>query len=273
MKLTATNTNEYKAAEAFSKQSKVFDELYDSDQIIAYKRQRVREHLLQFLKPQSTILELNCGTGEDAIYFAEQGHHAHATDISVGMLEELKAKVEVKQINQNISTELCSFTHLHELKNKGPYDAAFSNFGGLNCTDELDRVLYTLSPLIKPKGTITLVIISKFCLWETLLVFKGKFRTAFRRFFSKEGRRAHVEGNFFNCWYYSPGYIVKTLKKDFDLISVEGLCTIVPPSYIEHFGEKHPNLFSFLKRKENKLKEVYPWKFIGDYFITTLRKK
>lgn len=34
-----------------------------------------------------------------------------------------------------------------------------------------------------------------------------------------------------------------------------------------------PKLFAFLKRKEDKLKSKRPWKFIGDYFIITLKKK
>ena len=148
----------------------------------------------------------------------------------------------------------------------------FSNFAGLNCTGELDKVLLSLGDLLKPNGVATLVILPKFCLWETLLVFKGKFRTAFRRFFSRNGRAAHLEGTHFRCWYYNPSYVVKTLQGRFALLSIEGLCTLVPPSYIEHFAEKRPRIYSFLKAKEDKLRSRRPWKFIGDYYIVSLRK-
>ena len=37
--------NEQLAAEAFSRQSGVFDELYSGDAIIQYKRKRVRDHV------------------------------------------------------------------------------------------------------------------------------------------------------------------------------------------------------------------------------------
>jgi hypothetical protein len=134
-------------------------------------------------------------------------------------------------------------------------------------------VLASFSSLLKPGGFVTLVILPKFCLWETLLVFKGKFRTAFRRFFSNKGAKAHVEGTNFRCWYYNPSYIVKRLKAEFDLVDVEGLCTIVPPSYIDNFAEKYPRTFKFLENKEDKLKSRWPWKFIGDYYIISLRKK
>ena len=126
---------------------------------------------------------------------------------------------------------------------------------------------------IKPGGIVTLVVLPKFCLWETLLILKGKFRTATRRFFGKSGRKAHVQGEYFKCWYYNPSFIISHLKDSFDVLSVEGLCTIVPPSYIDKFSEKHPKLFTFLKRKEDTLKTKWPWKYIGDYYIISLEKK
>ncbi|HWZ03912.1 MAG TPA: class I SAM-dependent methyltransferase [Mucilaginibacter sp.] len=267
------NVNEQLAEAAFSGQSDIFDQIYSGNTIINYKRERVRAHVLQYLSPGSSILELNSGTGEDAFFFAKNGYEVHATDISSGMQQQLVQKVKQASMEALVSNELCSFTSLNQLANKGPYDLIFSNFAGLNCTGELDKVLTSFSELLKPGGLITMVILPKFCLWETLLVFKGKFRTAFRRFFSSKGRSAHVEGVLFKCWYYNPSYIIKKLKGEFDLISIEGLCAIVPPSYIEGFAEKHPSAYRFLTAKENKLKSRWPWKFIGDYYIISLRKR
>jgi len=273
METIAGHINEKYAADAFNGQSIIFDDLYSTNTIINYKRERVRNHVLKYLAPSSSILELNSGTGEDAIYFAGKGHKVHATDISQGMQEQLQLKVEKYQMTTLISNELCSYTNLLLLKNKGPYDLIFSNFAGSNCTNELDKVLASLPPLLNPGGIVTLVILPKFCLWETLLLFKGKFRTAFRRFFSSKGKIAHIKGNYFKCWYYNPSYILSRMKGSFDLLSIEGLCTIVPPSYIEGFAEKHPSAYQFLKNKEDKLKGCWPWKYIGDYYIISLRKK
>jgi hypothetical protein len=143
----------------------------------------------------------------------------------------------------------------------------------LNCTNQLDKVLQDLPSLVKPGGFITLVILPKFCLWEFLLLFKGKFRTAFRRFAGKKGAKAHIEGEYFRCWYYDPSFVRKRLKDSFNFISLEGLCSFVPPSYIQDFATRHPRWFSRLKKKENKLKGKWPWRDIGDYYIITLQKK
>lgn len=271
--MSLSQNNEQLAAAAFNRQSKLFDDRYRDNSIIQYKRERVRNHVQQFLAFNSNILELNSGTGEDATWFAQQGHTVHATDISAGMQEVLKKKIVALKLEEKISTELISFTQLENLKQRKAYDMIFSNFAGLNCTGELEQVLHSFSSLLRPKGIITLVILPKFCLWEFLLLFKGKFKTAFRRLFSSQGVTAHIEGEYFKCWYYDPSYIIKHLKDKFDLLSIEGLCTLVPPSYLEGFAEKHPNIYTFLKAKEEKWKKKWPWKNIGDYYIISLQKK
>ena len=263
---------EQDAAIAFNKQSSKFDSLYGSNTIVTYKRNRVREHVFKFLAPESNILELNAGTGDDAIYFAGEGHNIHATDVSVGMQGMLRKKIQEKGVAEKISTELCSYTSLESLKYKGPFDLIFSNFAGLNCSQELDSVLKSFEPLLKPGGVVTLVILPKFCLWESLLVFKGKFKTAFRRLFSKGGRRSHIEGEYFKCWYYNPKQVITVLKQSFTLLSIEGLCVFVPPSYIEQFAEKYPRVYKYLLKKESFLKSKWPWKYIGDYYIISLKK-
>jgi ubiquinone/menaquinone biosynthesis C-methylase UbiE len=272
MSVVISNSNESLSAAAFSAQSNKFDEIYSGNKIIEYKRERVRAHLKKFINPGDFILELNSGTGEDAIWLAQQKCKVHATDISTGMLEILQKKIKNEELENLITPEICSFTALEDLQQNGPYDMIFSNFAGLNCTRDLDKVLTSFSVLLKPGGIVTLVILPKFCMWEFLLIFKGKFKTATRRLFSKNGRSARVEGHRFKCWYYNPSFIIKHLKKDFKLLSIEGLCTFVPPSYIENFAEKHPRAYQFLKAKENKWEEKWPWKYVGDYYIISLQK-
>lgn len=264
--------NEQLAATAFDRQSKYFDTLYNTNAIIHYKRKRVRDHLLSRLKSCSEILELNAGTGDDAVFLAQQGHKVHATDISEGMQEKLREKAAGFGLGLSITTEICSFTALEKLNNKGPFDCIFSNFAGLNCTDKLDQVLASFDALLKPEGLVVLVMLPRFCLWESLLLFRGKFKTATRRFFSSKGRQVHIEGQIFRCWYYPPGFVKRKMIGKYVTLGLEGLCTIVPPSYMDSFPEKYPGIYDFLCVTENKLCKTWPWKNIGDYFICSYRK-
>src|ERR1700722_14286387 len=224
--------NETETARAFSKQAEIFDAYDAGNTINQYKRQRVREHVLRYMaggaakdgvERERVILELNAGTGIDAAYFAGKGYRVHATDIAEGMQEKLREKMQRQGLSDKVTTELCSFTALDTLRQRGPYDLIFSNFAGLNCTGELDKVLHSFDPLVKPGGQVTLVILPKFSLWEMLLLFRGKFKTAFRRLLSgAKGTKSHVEGYYFRCWYYSPSYVIRHLEASFDLLGVEG---------------------------------------------------
>jgi 2-polyprenyl-3-methyl-5-hydroxy-6-metoxy-1,4-benzoquinol methylase len=289
--------NETETAMAFSRQAAIFDAYDAGNTINQYKRQRVREHVLRYMgvdpaggvgfgeaegavrgavgrEPERAILELNAGTGIDAAFFAGKGYRVHATDIAEGMQEKLREKMRRQGLSDKVTTELCSFTALDTLRQRGPYDLIFSNFAGLNCTGELDKVLRSFAPLVKSGGQVTLVILPGFCLWETLLFLRGRWRTAFRRLISgSKGTQSHVEGHYFRCWYYSPSYVVRALKDSFDLESVEGLCTMVPPSYIEHFAERHPRAWRLLRKGEERWKQRWPWATIGDYYIISLRKR
>ncbi|GAA4338267.1 class I SAM-dependent methyltransferase [Flaviaesturariibacter amylovorans] len=273
MSRPASPLTETPAAAAFSRQSAHFDSTYGSNDIIAYKRARVRAATVRWLRPGSRILELNAGTGEDALYLAGQGHRVHATDLSTGMLEALGRKVRAAGAGDSVTWEQCSFEALDGLQHRGPFDHLFSNFGGLNCTGDLPSVLRQASVLLRPGGTATLVIIPPFCLWETLLLFKGEFRTALRRFFSHGGRTATIDGLPFTCWYYSPRAVRRMVAEEFDVLDLEGLCTLVPPSYRERFPQRWPRLYRILQRLEDRFKSSRPWRGIGDYFIITLRKK
>src|SRR5215471_18306163 len=122
MKENTYMQHEELAASAFNKQSAVFDKIYAENVIVAYKRKRVREHVLKYLSSNSKILELNAGTGDDAVFFAQQGHSVHATDIAGDMQNKLRAKVQQHGLNDFVSTELCSFTSLENLQQRGPYD-------------------------------------------------------------------------------------------------------------------------------------------------------
>jgi len=71
-------------------------------------------------------------------------------------------KIKQTNLDRKITHELCSFTELENLRQPGPYDHIFSNFAGLNCTNELEKVLNSFSFLLKPGGLVTLVLMPKF---------------------------------------------------------------------------------------------------------------
>lgn len=260
---------EQHVSEAFSRQSVVFDAIDDANLIIGWVRNRVRNEVLQFIKPNAHLLELNCGTGIDSIYFAQKGYNVLATDNADGMLAALNEKASKLSL-ANLQTQKCSFNNLENINGK-QFDYVFSNFGGLNCTDNLGKVLYDIEGLLKPGGYFSLVIMPTVCPWEIAMLLKGKFKTAFRRF--SKNTIAHVEGVYFKCYYYNPSYITKRLQHSFNVKSIKGLSITTPPPFIEYFIERHPKTFRTLEKIENSICDKWPFYTWADHYIITMQKK
>ena len=63
-----------------------------------------------------------------------------------------------------------------------PYDGALSNFGALNCIEDLRPVAANLGRIIRPGGYIVLCMMTRFCWNETLTgLSRLDTKTAFRR--------------------------------------------------------------------------------------------
>ncbi len=83
---------------AFSKQSNIYEEYEKSNPILLWMRQQVYDVVLSHLKKGDKILELNSGTGTDAIFFAKQGYDVTCTDLSDGMIEKISINDILKKL-------------------------------------------------------------------------------------------------------------------------------------------------------------------------------
>lgn len=255
---------------AFSKQSSSFDQIEEESLLLQYMRKRIHEHCLRHFPKQAEILELNSGTGIDAVFFAKLGMKVQATDIAEGMISELRSKITAMHLNETIHALRCSYTQLPTFDRS--FDVVFSDFGGLNCIQDLRPVVDGINKNLKKGGLVTLVIMPKICFWEMALALKGNFKVAFRRF-KKNGAKSHLEGQYFMTYYFSYSYIRRVFGTDYELVDLEGLCSFVPPPYFEKFPNKYRRIFQFLSYLERHLKSVFPFNKCADHLIITLRRK
>lgn len=254
---------------AFGRQAKVFDHLYDSNPVVDYLRKKIRREVISNLQDGDCILELNAGTGTDAIFFAQKGFRVDATDISERMVERARIKIQNLGLNHMINFKTLNFEYLESLDTT--YDYVYSNFGGLNCTPNLDLVLNSILEKLKPGGHATLVILPPFTFWEKMFLLKGDFKTAFRR--KKRGPSvAHIEGETFNCWYYTPKDLMDRIGTCVKNESITGLCIFSPPSFMSHFPIKYPKLYRWLIGIDEVVEKLPIFKSSGDYFMISFTK-
>ncbi|MFN8166312.1 MAG: methyltransferase domain-containing protein [Bacteroidia bacterium] len=258
-------------ARAFSNQSSSFDSIEEKNAILKYMRKRIHACADSFVSAGNYMLELNCGTGIDALHFAKRNVKVLATDVADGMIAETKRKVKHENLEDKIEVKQCSFTEISSLPETG-FDFVFSDFGGLNCIPDLSPVVKSVSEKLKPGGRVMFVIMPPVCPWEIVRFVKGDFKTAFRRF-KRHGAKSHVEGEHFLSWYFTPNDLKKYFGPDFTMIHLEGLGSLVPPPYSEKFPRKFPRLFELLCKWESGMKMITPFNRWCDHFIIVLKKK
>ena len=116
------------------------------------------------------------------------------------------------------------------------------------------------------------VLIAPVCLWEWATIFKGKYKFAFRRL-TKKGVKSHLEGHYFDTYYFSPNTIKKAFGNNYDLVQLRSLGCFMPPTFNDYFPAKHPRIFNTLKKMELAVNTTWPFNRIGDLFIISVKKK
>ncbi len=256
--------------EAFTRQSEHYDHDDFSNQILINWRQLVYSNIDGFIKPNSRILELNAGTGIDALRMVLLGHTVHATDYAPGMIKKINQKIFNHDLLGRFTSQQCSFETLNLISEK-KFDYVISNFGGLNCCKDLTKVTNHLASLLNPGAFVTWVIMPKISPWEFLRFFKGR-KSAFRRLKS-EGTMAHLEGKYFKTYYHSLQDIKEAFGKDFTFLKCEGLGIMSPPPASISFSLKYPAIYSFLKNIDRIVKNTFPFNRWGDHIIVTFQYK
>jgi ubiquinone/menaquinone biosynthesis C-methylase UbiE len=256
-------------AEAFSRTAEKYDQFGEDNPHLTRLRHKVYAHLTRFLPPGASILELNAGAGTDAVYLAQQGFRIHATDIAPGMLQRLCDKVERLGLGERVTAQECSFLELDRVQG-GPFDAVFSNLGGLNCIPDLAPVIGSLPEVLRPMGVVTWVLMPPICLWELATVFTGQVRLALRRL-SPQGTRAHLEGLYFQVYYLPPRQVIAAFGDSYQLLGLEGLSVITPTAESKTLAKRYPRLYRTLSWLDDRLSTRAPWWGWGDFFILSLR--
>lgn len=232
-------------------QSQVFDsyaQTYDDHFTNSLIGKAQRKQVYKYLKHHTyffnkIVLEINCGTGEDALWLMKEGARVTATDISSGMLETAKAKNEGK----HIEFKQLAAQNIGQLSPE-KFQSIFSNFGGLNCLspEELQQFKNGCAELQDYEDQIVLVIMGTKCLWEKLYFTLKKDKEKATRRLNSNGVETVIGNENFKTYYYSPKQIRELFKDNYYHINTKPIGLFVPPSYLEPYFKKRKVVFHAL---------------------------
>jgi ubiquinone/menaquinone biosynthesis C-methylase UbiE len=270
---SAVHTN---ATAAFDTAAAEYDTAFSFSQTGTLQRKRVHH----FLKKQAAslngknVLELNCGTGEDALWLAGYGAKVLATDQSANMMAQLQSKLQEAQ-GLDIHTMQCAF---NEVMHKLPLQSAdfiLSNFGGLNCISsvQMASLASNLELIAKDDAQLALVVMSKKCWWEKIYFrLKGNKQAARRR--QSDGPVTVSFGSeVLPVWYYHPREIEKIFAAGFTKLYQKPVGIFLPPSYMEGYFEKRKWLLKFLYGTEKLLGHCSFLAPYADHYLIVFKKR
>jgi SAM-dependent methyltransferase len=230
-------------------------------------RAAVHRRLDARFAPGDRVLEMACGTGEDAVHLARRGVRVMATDASESMIERARTKVEATGLENLIETRRLAIEDLTSLS--GPFDGAFSNFGGLNCLADLAGLGQSLGELVRPGGAVLLCVMGPFVPWEWAgFLLRGEIGKAFRRL-----RRGGVPWRGITVLYPTPAALRRAFAPAFRPVRLSAVGVLLPPTEWEPWARTHPRLLASLARWERRLDTVPPLPWIADHYLLELERR
>jgi SAM-dependent methyltransferase len=244
------------ATSPFDTLATTYDDDFTTSRIGQLQRKRVWKYLLPMLNESGdslNILEIGCGTGEDALRLASMGHKVVATDASAAMIGRANEKMSRTIIPlTGIRFNTCSFDQLKDRFSGQKFDLVFSNFGGLNCIDKkaLVQLRDDLGTLLTADGKLFVVLMGSCCIREIVhFGIRGKWKTAFRRF--KRTVDFSIGENSMPVYYYSPALLKTLLRPTFKVLQKWPVGLFIPPSYLENrFVADEKKLYRLEKKEE-----------------------
>ncbi len=258
---------------AFDAYAQSYDHHFTNTAVGKLQRARVRSFFSRYVSGKKNILEVNCGTGEDAVWLACSGHSVLATDVSSHMIKIAESKADNKKI-ANLEFQQCHFRELGKFKNK-KFDLLFSNFGGLNCVspDQLRDISSVFSELVNKNGVLFLVIMGRKCRWEKFYFRQKNEQAKANRRLSTEAVQANVNGEKVDTWYFSPSEISSAFSAHFKTIATRPVGLFIPPSYLDNYFAGKKILLSMLNVLEKLFGNIQSFSDHADHYLIILEKK
>jgi ubiquinone/menaquinone biosynthesis C-methylase UbiE len=141
----------------------VYDRLWNRTPRGGSQRALVWKELGRVFSAGDFVLDLGCGTGDDAAFLSDHGVRVLGIDSSSEMIRVAQAR--------GIPAHRAAIEELHALD--GPYSGALSNFGALNCVADLHQVAGQLGRLLLPGSFLVICLMGRLC-WPEILM--GNFR-------------------------------------------------------------------------------------------------
>ncbi|MDB6090904.1 MAG: Methyltransferase type 11 [Gammaproteobacteria bacterium] len=248
---------------AFDAMAGTYDATFTDSRVGRALREIVWSRLEHTFRAPQRILELGCGTGEDALRLARSGVHVVATDPSSGMIQVARCKAVNGNCAQHIEFRCVAMEDIGSFPAGEMFDGVLSNFGAVNCVPNLKTLVADLAGRLTPGAPLLWVVMGRYAPWEWLwYLVRGHWRKAWRRL-----DRGGVEWRGLTISYPTPAQIRAVLRPHFAITRLAPLGVALPPSYAAGWLDRSPRALAVLARLEKLAQRSSALASLSDHFI------
>lgn len=238
-----------------------YDDEFTDSHIGRTMRAAVWRRLDELFTAGDRVLELNAGTGVDAAHLGARGVAVTATDASASMVAVARRR--------GIDAHVCRAEDLLDVVDPHrPFDGALSDFGGLNCVDDLHDVARQLAIALRPGAPAVLCVMGPVVPWEVAwFLAHGDPRRAVRRW------RGATEWRGLTIRYPSAWATARAIEPWFEVRRRWALGVLVPPSYVEAVAARHPAALARLDRWERRIEQWPAAVALADHYVLEVERR
>jgi ubiquinone/menaquinone biosynthesis C-methylase UbiE len=244
-----------------------YDSIFSETVVGRVQRDAVWRELDKTFQPGMRILELNCGTGVDAVHLAARSVHVVACDLSSRMIDAARKRLGATGLGALADFRVLATEQIDSLVGEAPFDGAFSNFSGLNCVQDISQAARNLGRLLKPGAKILLCMVGRFSPWEMAwYLAKGKPAVALNRFKRKPTTHIPAQGAVL-VHYPSVSDMRRMFAPQFQLRGWKGIGVAVPPSCLEPLARMFPGVVGGLAKIDRYISRAPIFRSMGDCLL------
>jgi len=271
-----TNNLDYYStiADAFDSASEEYDYTISHNYINSWIRKKSVSEVLKLVNRDSILLEIGCGTGEEALKIAKYAKLVVATDISSRMIELLTLKVKAKKMEGKViplRLAASKIENVRKLTGIEKFDLAYSFNGCLNCEPNLGIFSESLGRLLKPYSCFICSIRNPVCSSEMLShLFTFQLKKATSR--KNQPTMVSVGGKDIPAFYYTPNEFIHYFQHLFRIRRFFALPAILPPAYLSDYYLKMGPLTRLAEYIDKLFCSIPPFNMLGDQTLFIFEK-
>jgi len=251
----------------------VYDDTFSNSSIGRLQRELVWLEADRAFRTGQHVLEINCGTGIDALHFASRRLKVLACDSASAMVEVARRRLNASAFPHAVDVRCLAIEQLGTLEPERPYNGIFSNFAGLNCLHDLTSVVRDMARLVTPRGKVVLCLFGRICVWEILFyALRGDFRKGFRRFRRDGAVAVLAPGSQVVVHYPGLRQLRRMFSPYFRLERWRGVGIGVPPSYLEGLAVAFPRLLRFAAGIDAWFGQCPGFRALADHVVLTFER-